>query len=193
MAMWLCPVPGSIAVLEDADPLVPILHGPGGFLAAQFPNKILLHWDDDLASIEEVPLPKAMGKNPDLLADAQLFALEDQWILVPHVLTNPDTIYASSDGLAWTEIPRPGGIVAGAVRWMADVGAGVQAFGAVDGDDGDEGGIWTFEPGEPVAEPATMARSDEFIDAPVAFGDGYAASGLRMGRRWALTSWGMPS
>jgi hypothetical protein len=172
---------------------MPILHGPGGFLAAQFPNRILLHWDDDLGSITEVPLPKAMGKNPDLLADAQLFALEDQWILVPHVLTNPDTIYASSDGLAWTEIPRPGGIVAGAVRWMADVGAGVQAFGAVDGDDGDEGGIWTFVPGEPVAEPATMARSDEFIDAPVAFGDGYAASGLRMGRRWALTSWGMPS
>jgi hypothetical protein len=169
-----------------------ILHGPGGYLAAQFPNRILLHWDDDLASIKEVPLPKAMGKNPDLLADAQLFALEDQWVLVPHVVTNPDTIYTSTDGLTWTEIPRPVGIVAGAVRWMADVGAGVQAFGAVDGDDGDEGGIWTFVPGEPVAEASTMAHSDEFIDAPVAFGDGYAASGLRMGRRWALTSWGMP-
>ena len=126
-----------------------------------------------------------MGRNESLLADAQLFALEDQWLLVPHVVTNPDTIYTSRDGLEWTEIPRPPGILAGAVRWVTDIGAEVQAFGAVD----DEGGIWTFVPGERVREAATMAGSDEFIDVPVAFGAGYAASGLKMGRAWELTSW----
>jgi hypothetical protein len=80
-------------------------------------------------------------------------------------------------------------MVAGAVRWMADIDGQVQAFGAVDGDDGDEGGIWTFVPGEPVADAETMAGSDEFIDTPVEFGDGYAATGLKMGRDWNLTTW----
>jgi hypothetical protein len=72
---------------------------------------------------------------------------------------------------------------------MADAGDEVQAFGAVDGDDGDAGGIRTFVPGETVAEAETMAGSDEFIDTPVEFANGYAATGLKMGRDWELTTW----
>ncbi len=133
--------------------------------------------------------PKLSKGGPGLVSDMQLFATDDLWILVPHVLASPDAIYTSPDGIEWTEAPRPPGILAGAVRWMADIDGQVQALGAVDGDDTDAAGIWTFVPGEPVADAEIMDRSDEFIDRPVAFGDGYAATGLYMGRGYELTSW----
>jgi hypothetical protein len=165
--------------------------GPGGYLSWQLIDAVILLHRTDLASgSNEVGLPAKLSRGgPGLVQDMQIFALDDLWVLVPHVLSSPDAIYTSPDGIEWTEAPRPPGMVAGAVRWMADIDGRVQAFGAVDGDEGDEGGIWTFVPGEPVAEAETMAGSDEFIDTPVAFGDGYAATGLKMGRDPQLTTW----
>jgi len=170
---------------------MPILRGPGGFLSWQFTEVATMLQSADLASgWTEVNLPAKLSKGGSaLVCDMQVFALDDQWVLVPHVLSSPDSIYTSPNGIDWAEAPRPPGILAGAVRWVADVDGQVQAFGAVEGDEGDEGGIWTFVPGEPVDAAQTMIVSDAFIDTPVAFGEGYAASGLEMGRGWDLTMW----
>lgn len=166
-----------------------ILRGPGGFLIWQLNDVVAMTRSTDLVSgLSEVGLPNRISKGGNaLVRDTQIFALDDLWVLVPHVVNYPDTIFTSPDGLEWTEVPRPPGIIAGAVRWMADVGDEVQVFGAVDG--GGDGGIWTFVPGEPVGAAEIMADSDAFIDAPVAFADGYAATGLKMGRNQRLTSW----
>ncbi len=168
-----------------------VLKGPGGFLLWQFIEvTTVLHSTDLMSGSTEVGMPAKLSKGgPGVVSDMQIFATDDLWVLVPHVLSSPDAIYTSSDGIEWTEAPRPPGIVAGAVRWMADIDGQIQALGAVDGDDTDAAGIWTFVPGEPVADPEIMDRADEFIDAPVAFGDGYAATGLYMGRGYELTSW----
>ncbi len=167
------------------------LKGPGGFLLWQFTEvATVLHSTDLMSGSTEVGLPVKLSKGGSgVVSDMQIFATDDLWVLVPHVLSSPDAIYTSPDGIEWTEAPRPPGIVAGAVRWMADIDGQVQALGAVDGDDTDAAGIWTFVPGEPVADPEIMDRADEFIDTPVAFGDGYAATGLKMGRDWQLTTW----
>jgi hypothetical protein len=168
-----------------------LVKGPGGYLSWQFVDvATVLHRDDLTSGWTEVGLPAKLSRGgPAVVSDMQIFALDDLWVLVPHVTSSPDAIYISPDGIEWTEAPRPPGMVAGAVRWMADIDGQVQAFGAVDGDEGDEGGIWTFVPGEPVADAETMAGSDEFIDTPVEFGGGYLATGLKMGRDPKLTTW----
>jgi hypothetical protein len=166
-----------------------ILRGPGGFLTWQLGDFVTIVRSTDLVSgLTEVGLPNRVSKGGDaLVRDTQIFATDDLWVLVPHVLNYPDAILTSPDGLEWTEIPRPPGMIAGTVRWMANIGDEVQAFGPVDG--AGDGGIWTFVPGEPVGEAEIMADNDAFINAPVAFGDGYAATGLKMGRNQRLTSW----
>ena len=168
-----------------------LMKGPGGYLSWQFIDvATLLHRDDLASGVTEVSLPAKLSRGgAAVVSDTQIFALDDLWVLVPHVSSSPDAIYISPDGIEWTEAPRPPGMVAGAVRWMADIDGRVQAFGAVDGDEGDEGGIWTFVLGEPVGDAETMAGSDEFIDAPVEFEGGYVATGLKMGRDWTLTTW----
>jgi hypothetical protein len=167
-----------------------IAKGPDGYLAWQFADVATMLHSADLTSWNEVGLPRKVSKGgANLLVDTQVFALDDQWILLPHVVTSPDVMYTSVDGIEWTEAPRPPGIIAGAVQWMADIDGQVQAFGAVDGDDTDAAGIWTLTPGEPVADPEIMGDAADLIAPPIAFGDGYAATGLYMGSGSELTSW----
>ena len=166
-----------------------ILRGPGGFLVWQLSDVVsTIHSTDLTSGWTEVGMPNRLEKGGNaLVRDTQIFATDDLWVLVPHVLNYPDSILTSPDGREWTEVPRPPGIIAGTVRWVADIGDELQIHGPVEG--ANASGIWTFVPGEPVGEAEILADGDAFIDAPVSFGDGYAATGLKMGKNWRLTSW----
>jgi hypothetical protein len=173
---------------------MPALRGPGGFLEWQGGGQdrnlptVVLHRSEDL-SLSEVPVADALGGSTSLDNGIQIFALPDRWVLVASESKTPDTIYTSANGLDWQEAPRPEGMAQGEIRWVAEVGDEVQAFGTVVGEDGARGGLWGWQLGEAAGEPELLDASDEFIDAPVAWQGGHVATGLDMGRRSHLTLW----
>ncbi len=179
-----------------------ILHGPGGLLTWQGGGQDqtvptwVLHNQDTQSPTTEVVLPEALqwnvvGPNPPNMGIG-VFALDDEWVMVGSEAKAPDTIHVSANGLDWQDVPRPPGMSEGAVRWMAQVGDQVQAFGTVAGEDSTHGAIWTWRLGEPVGQPETLeGTGDEWIDAPVAWQGGYMATGYERNRDQYLTLWQM--
>lgn len=174
-----------------------IAHGPGGFVAWQGGGQdrmlptVMIH-SDDLTAWTEVGLPAALGKGKAAFGGIQVFPLEDQWVLIPSEAKLPDTIYTSADGVDWQEAPRPPRMMEGMVSWITQVGDQARAFGTLTDDDGSPTGLWSWQPGEPAADAVVLSDSgDEFIDAPVAWQDGYAATGLERNRDQYLDFWRM--
>ena len=178
-----------------------ILDGPGGILVWQGGGQdltvptVVLHWDTPQSPLTEVTLPKPLQwdtagqRSPDMGID--VFALDDQWVMIGSENKAPDSIGVSSDGLEWEDVPRPPGMAQDAVRWVAQVGDQVQAFGMLARDDGTPGAIWTWTMGEEVPEPETLSGSDSWIDTPVAWQGGYVATGYERRKNQFLTIWRM--
>ena len=184
--------------VEDAT----FLAGPGGILSyrgggqdLQVPTTVL-HWATPRSAISEVVLPDALAWGEISVDDVpahmgiQIFALDDQWVMVGSEHKAPDQIHVSSNGRDWVDVPRPPEMAEGAVRWIADVGGEVQGLGIISREDTNPTGLWSFTPGEPVDAADTFGTSgDVWFDAPVAWDGGYVANGWDRGREQALTLW----
>jgi hypothetical protein len=174
-----------------------VLRGPGGYLAWQgggqdltVPTTVIR--STDLTGWDEVVLPEPLTQGHDAFAGISVFALEDEWVLIPSPVKLPDTIYTSVGGLDWQEAPRPPRMdYEDLVSWVADVGDQVQAVGIAKAPADDQPSplsLWTWELGQPAGEPVTLwsgRGGDEIlsIGAPVAFEGGYVAmEGLSLWR-----------
>jgi hypothetical protein len=66
----------------------------------------------------------------------------------------------------------------------------MQAFGNLMTDDATPTGLWSWQLGDEAATGLPLDESgDVYINQPVAFGDGYVATGLDRGRDSAITVW----
>ena len=179
-----------------------ILRGPGGYLTWQGGGQdqavptSLLYNAAPFTRGTEVTLPEPLRWKtapigaPDM--DVQVFALDEEWVMVGSEVKAPDTIHSSTDGLEWLDVPRPPEMAVTQVRWMAPVGDQVKAFGTVTGNDSSAGAIWTWTLGEPAAAPEMLSGSgDEWINAPVPWQGGYVATGYERNRDQFLTVWRM--
>lgn len=176
-----------------------ILDGPGGILVWQGGGQdltvptVVLHWDTPQSPLTEVTLPEALQwdiagqQAPDMGID--VFALDDQWVMIGSENKAPDTIDVSFDGVEWETVPRPPEMVQGTVRWVSQVGDQVQAFGMLARDDGTPGAMWTWTMGDEVPEPEVLSGSDSWIDSPVAWQGGYVATGYERRKNQFLTIW----
>jgi hypothetical protein len=160
-----------------------VLRGPGGYLAWQGGGQDLtvptsMMRSTDLTGWDEVALPEPLTQGNDAFAGISVFALEDEWVLIPSAVKLPDTIYTSVDGLDWQEAPRPPRMdYEDMVSWVARVGDQAQAVGVAMAPADDlpsPTSLWTWELGQPAGEPETLGQ---VISAPVAFDDGYVAFG----------------
>jgi hypothetical protein len=172
-------------------PGMSVLRGPGGYLAWQgggqdltVPTRMIR--STDLTGWDEVVLPKPLTKGHDAFAGISVFALEDEWVLIPSAAKLPDTIYTSVDGLVWQKAPRPPRMdYEDLVYWVADVDDEVQAVGVAKAPTDDQPSptsLWTWKLGQPAGEPETLWSGhggDEslVIGAPVAFDGGHIALG----------------
>ncbi len=188
----------------NAIPNSSILRGPAGYLTWQGGGQDqavptwVLHNAAPFTRATEVSLPDALAWRtapigaPDM--DVQIFALDDEWVMVGSEVKAPDTIHLSTDGLEWLDAPRPPEMAVTQIRWMAPMGDQVTAFGTVTGANGSSGAIWTWTLGEPAAAPETLSGTgDEWIDAPVPWQGGYVATGYERNRDQAITLWRMES
>ncbi len=179
-----------------------ILRGPGGYLTWQGGGQDqavptwVLHNAAPFTRATEVSLPDALAWKtapigaPDM--DVQIFAVDDEWVMVGSEVKAPDTIHLSTDGLEWLDVPRPPEMAVTQVRWMAPVGDQVKAFGTVTGRNSSSGAIWTWTLGEPAAEPELLSGTgDEWINTPVPWQGGYVATGYERNRDQFLTLWRM--
>jgi hypothetical protein len=177
-----------------------ILQGPNGILQWQGGGQdrqvptVVIHQATLLSPLSEVILPESLrwkvaGLNEPYM-DIDVFALDDSWVMVGSEHKAPDTISTSADGLDWQDVPRPPEMSEGAVRWMAHVGDQVQAFGTLIREDSSPSAIWTWRLGDEAAAAETLqGTGDEWMNAPVAWGDGYVATGYEQGQDQFLTVW----
>lgn len=177
-----------------------ILEGPGGVLTWQGGGQdrtlptVVLHQASVTSPISEVTLPQPLrwqvaGQNEPFMG-IDVFALDDAWVMVGSEHKAPDSIHVSSNGLDWQDVPRPLEMSEGAVRWIAQVGDQVQAFGTLAREDTNPAAIWTWQLGEDGVEPETLAGTgDEWINEPVAWGDRYVATGYERNAEQSLTLW----
>ena len=178
-----------------------IAQGPGGFLMwrgggqDQMRATRLMHSADG-TDFRDVDLPAALTEGDDAQAGVSIFALDGRWVLVPSEVKLPDTIYTSTDGLTWVEVPRPMRMTED-VRWVASIGDETQAFGhatAVEEDPTDlvpsPASLWSWTLGDPSSDPLDLdPEGDDTVDAPVAIGDAYVAVGRDNGRDPHITVW----
>jgi hypothetical protein len=174
-----------------------IARGPAGFLMwrgggrnGSVPTRVL--HSADAREFVEVELPRALTRGDKESGGMSIFALDDQWVLVPVMRSSQPDMFTSSDGLTWAAAPRPHHLGHPNVGWMAEVDGNVQAFYPEAGFKGQPGlQSWTL--GDPVeGEPAILRNDflDVIIYAPVRWLDGYAATG-RGGQKGGshLTFW----
>jgi hypothetical protein len=198
--VWVNRGPGEWATTRRVNEFE-IAHGPGGYLMwhgggqdEMSPTRIM--HSKDASEFTDVELPAPLTRGRDAQAGVTLFPLADRWVLVPSAVKLPKTIYTSKDGRSWQKARRPARMTED-VRWVADVGDTTQAFGLakpVEAHPSDlvptPTAIWTWKQGVKVPEPAIVdPEGDDFIDAPVAFGDGYVAVGRDGGEDSQVTVW----
>jgi len=143
----------------------------------------------DLSEWHELGLPKGLpGKGA--FSGFQVFALADQWVLVPSEVKLPDAVFSSLDGETWQRVPRPPEMTEGAVGWMASIGDQTQGFGTVSLTDSDAAGLWAWALGEAAGDPATIATDGDLtLDVPVTWQGGYVSTGQLRGPDSDLSVW----
>jgi hypothetical protein len=169
-----------------------VQRGPGGFLAIldigtrALPE--LRHSDDLTVWTEVAGAPDALEEGDPATSEVVTFPLAEEWVMVASRDVAPDVIWTSPDGLTWSEVPRPVGMSDENVRWIANVGDETQAFAYDRG--GGPTGLWTWRLGEEAPDLLPLdPDGHDRMDAPVAFGDGYVATGHDAGEDAAITIW----
>ncbi len=188
----------GVWIEQNRIPNSQILRGPSGYIVWQGGGQdqrfgLTMFQQATLDSpISEIGLPGKLGRGALSQVGVQLFAVGDQWVMVPDGYETP--IYASSDGFEWQELPRPDRMLGGYVEWMGMIGDQLQAFGIQYRDNGSPSGVWTIDPASSDPAPFEMLdrAGDQHMGAPVAFGDGYLATGIYTGRGGGITTWVHP-